>query len=99
MVTPRRPQSSISPRLPNLSEGFNHGQFGGRKKQKVTPTDELYTRPSPNPFTESYCNGYDAGIQSVPPILGLNKPSDYWAGVEDGRRDKVDLDQIGSSNT
>ncbi len=96
-TTPKR-DVPLNSAQPAVSKGFNRQQFGARRKEKVTGTDELYPRPRPNPFTNSYANGYDIGMTDGVPLLGMNNPADFWAGVEDGRADKRDLDRTGSSN-
>ena len=73
------------------------------EKIKSTPRQrldgELYARPTPNPFTQDWCDGYDSGRTGSDGILGSRNPSDYWDGYQCGVEEKKELDKLGSSNT
>lgn len=60
---------------------------------------EMYARPSPDPFSRDWQEGFDDGVESVPGFLGRRKAADYWDGYYTGEIERKELDRSGSSNT
>jgi hypothetical protein len=62
---------------------------------------EMYERPSPNPFTDAWCDGYDAGTAGQPRYTdGMTKAQvvDYEDGYDCGEKQREQMEREQSSN-
>lgn len=74
------------------------------RKPKYTPppqpVGDLYPRPTPNPFTPEWIEGYDAAMDGRRQELG--KGMNYLDGWNCGREtviaEREEMDRLGSSN-
>jgi hypothetical protein len=62
---------------------------------------ELYDRPEPDPFTQSWNNGYDDAVNSwaSTPTGDKRNQERYLDGYQAGLEQRKELDDTASSNT
>jgi len=59
----------------------------------------MYARPEPDPFHRDWCEGYDDGLADTPRSSKIHSRPDFYSdGYAAGQLERLNLDELGSSN-